>query len=154
VPLADPRKIAFVRSDYALVEPLSTRWADNDVYGHINNVIYYAWFDTAVNRVLMARGLLDPNGSTAIGLVVESGCRYHRALAFPQPVDLGLRIARLGNSSIRWEIGVFSDDAPEAAADGHFVHVNVDPTTRRPQPLPDTWRAKLSDLLSTTGGAL
>jgi acyl-CoA thioester hydrolase len=147
VPLAERRSLAPARDAYALVEPLSTRWADNDVYGHINNAHYYAWFDTAVNRALIARGLLDPHHGPLIGLVVESGCQYHRPLAFPQPVDLGLRIARLGTSSIRWEVGVFGPDTPEAAAEGHFVHVYVDRQTRRPQPLPGPWRAALTDLL-------
>jgi acyl-CoA thioester hydrolase len=146
VPLAERRPTAPARTDYALVVPLATRWADNDLYGHINNTLYYAWFDTAVNRLLIDRGLLDPQHGPRIGLVVESGCQYHRPLSFPQTVELGLRIARLGTSSIRWEIGVFGPDAPEAAAEGHFVHVYVDRQMRRPQPLPAPWRAALADL--------
>jgi acyl-CoA thioester hydrolase len=126
---------------------MATRWADNDIYGHINNVLYYAWFDTVVNRTLIARNLLDPHQGNIIGLIVESGCRYHRSLAFPQAVDLGLRIAALGTSSIRWEIGVFGADAAEAAAEGYFVHVYVDRHSRRPQPVPGQWRAALTDLL-------
>lgn len=141
------------RGDYALVNPLATRWSDNDIYGHVNNVVYYSWFDTSVNEVLISRGLLDPHGGAIIGLVVESGCRYHRPLAFPQRVEMGLRIGRLGTSSIRWEIGVFGGDAPEAAADGHFVHVHVDRETRRPVPLPDVWRAGLADLVRQADGS-
>ncbi len=141
------------RGDYALVNPLATRWSDNDIYGHVNNVVYYSWFDTSVNEVLISRGLLDPHGGAIIGLVVESGCRYHRPLAFPQRVEMGLRIGRLGTSSIRWEIGVFGGDAPEAAADGHFVHVHVDRETRRPVPLPDVWLAGLADLVRQADGS-
>jgi acyl-CoA thioester hydrolase len=141
------------RGDFALLNPLATRWSDNDIYGHVNNVVYYSWFDTSVNEVLISRGLLDPHGGAIIGLVVESGCRYHRPLAFPQRVEMGLRIGRLGTSSIRWEIGVFGGDAPEAAADGHFVHVHVDRETRRPVPLPDVWRAGLADLVRQTDGS-
>lgn len=141
------------RGDYALVNPLATRWSDNDIYGHVNNVVYYSWFDTSVNEVLISRGLLDPHGGAIIGLVVESGCRYHRPLAFPQRVEMGLRIGRLGTSSIRWDIGVFGGDAPEAAADGHFVHVHVDRETRRPVPLPDVWRAGLADLVRQADGS-
>ena len=141
------------RGDFALLNPLATRWSDNDIYGHVNNVVYYSWFDTSVNEVLISRGLLDPHGGAIIGLVVESGCRYHRPLAFPQRVEMGLRIGRLGTSSIRWDIGVFGGDAPEAAADGHFVHVHVDRETRRPVPLPDVWRAGLADLVRQTDGS-
>lgn len=141
------------RGDFALVNPLATRWSDNDIYGHVNNVVYYSWFDTSVNEVLISRGLLDPHGGAIIGLVVESGCRYHRPLAFPQRVEMGLRIGRLGTSSIRWDIGVFGGDAPEAAADGHFVHVHVDRETRRPVPLPDVWRARLADLVRQADGS-
>jgi len=135
-----------LRAAFPVFEAVGSRWGDNDVYGHANNVVYYSWFDTAVNALLVRRGLLDILHGPVIGLVVESGCRYHRPLAFPVVAELGLRIARLGNSSIRWEIGVFGEDVPQAAADGHFVHVHVDRQTRRPVPVPDDWRAALADL--------
>ena len=151
VPLAEAA-LLWQRSDFPLIHALATRWADNDIYGHVNNVVYYSWFDTAVNTVLMGRGLLDPHGGAIIGLVVESGCRYHRPLAFPQAVALGLRIGRLGRSSICWEIGVFDDEAPEAAAEGRFVHVHVDRETRRPVPVPEAWRRALADLIVPVAG--
>jgi acyl-CoA thioester hydrolase len=116
---------------------------DNDAYGHVNNVIYYSWFDTVVNEYLIAQGVLDVTGGAVIGLVVETQCRYFSELAFPQPVDLGLRIGRLGSSSVRYEIGVFAEGEPAASAQGHFVHVYVDRASRRPTALPAPLRAVL-----------
>ncbi|MBL8513660.1 MAG: acyl-CoA thioesterase, partial [Betaproteobacteria bacterium] len=111
------------RSAYAHFLPLSTRWADNDAYGHMNNVVYYALFDTVVNEYLVASGLLDIDESPVVGLVIENGCRFFSSLAFPDRVEAGMRVAHLGNSSVRYEIGLFraGEDAP--AAEGHFVHV-------------------------------
>ncbi len=114
---------------------------DNDIYGHLNNVVHYSLFDTAVNRTLIEAGLLDIHGGPVIGLVVESGCRYHAALAFPDVIAAGLRVGRLGRSSVRYEIGLFRGDDAQAAAEGHFVHVHVDRETRRPVELPPAWRA-------------
>jgi acyl-CoA thioester hydrolase len=125
---------------------LTTRWSDNDAYGHLNNVIYYALFDTAVNQALIRAGLLDVERSPAVGLVAETGCRYFDALAFPDEVEAGLRVAHLGRSSVRYEIAIFRKGAAEASAQGHFVHVYVDRQTRRPVELPADVRQFLDDL--------
>ena len=135
------------RADYRRFEPIETRWSDNDVYGHVNNVVYYAWFDTAVNRMLIAEGLLDIHGAgESIGLVVETGCRYFASTAFPDAITAGIRVAKLGSSSVRYELGLFKGDDDEAAATGFFVHVYVDPETRRPKPLPEPLRAFVTTL--------
>ncbi len=131
------------RDGYRHFHRITTRWMDNDAYGHVNNVVYYSWFDTVVNEYLIAQGVLDVTGGAVIGLVVETQCRYFSELAFPQPVDLGLRIGRLGTSSVRYEIGVFAEGEPAASAQGHFVHVYVDRATRRPTALPAPLRAAL-----------
>ncbi|AWN43877.1 acyl-CoA thioesterase [Methylobacterium durans] len=123
---------------------LGTRWGDNDAYGHVNNVVYYAFFDTAVNGCLIEAGLLDIAGSSVIGLVVETGCRYFSGIAFPDRVTAGVRVAHLGRSSVRYEIALFREAEDRAAAQGHFVHVYVDRETRRPVPLPDGMRAVLA----------
>ncbi|MEO1038890.1 MAG: thioesterase family protein [Pseudomonadota bacterium] len=132
------------RSDYAVFEPIETRWADNDAYGHINNVTYYAFFDTAVNRRLARAGLLDIQAGEQIGLVVETGCRYHAPAAFPDALEAGLRVARLGSSSVRYELAIFKPGEDEAIAEGFFVHVYVDRETRRPTPLAEAWRDVLT----------
>lgn len=132
------------RSAYAVFEPIETRWADNDVYGHINNVTYYGYFDTAVNRRLAAAGLLDILGGDTIGLVVETGCKYFAPAAFPDALEAGLRVAKLGTSSVRYELGIFRAGEDTAIAEGHFIHVYVDRETRRPAPLPQAWRDVLS----------
>jgi len=131
------------RASYVRFEPIETRWADNDVYGHVNNVAYYGYFDTAVNRALVAEGLLDIERGDPIGLVVETGCRYFASAAFPEALEAGLRIARLGTSSVRYEIGIFRSGEDEAIAEGFFIHVYVDRETRRPKPLPEAWRERL-----------
>lgn len=141
------------RAGYRHFRTIPTRWHDNDVYGHVNNVVYYSWFDTAVNALLVEWGLLDIQAGRTIGLVVETGCRYLRAVAFPQSVEAGVRIARIGKSSVRWEVGLFTAGHDEPAAVGHFVHVYVDRDTRRPVPLPPEWRDQLK-LLDTSGTAL
>jgi acyl-CoA thioester hydrolase len=135
------------RADYAYFLPIPTRWMDNDVYGHVNNVIYYSYFDTAVNQYLVERGVLDIERSAVIGLVVETQCHYFSPIAFPDRITTGLRVARLGNSSVRYEIGIFQNDSDDTVAKGHFVHVYVDRATRRPTPLPPDMRAALQDLL-------
>lgn len=132
------------RSCYPAWHRISTRWHDNDRYGHVNNVVYYAWFDTAVNAWLIANGLLASDGSDPIGLVVASGCEYREPVAFPQPVEIGIAVARLGNSSVTYHLGVFAEGAHTAAAEGHFTHVYVAGPDRRPQPLPENWREGLS----------
>jgi acyl-CoA thioester hydrolase len=124
------------RSAYRAWRSVTTRWADNDAYGHVNNVVYYAWFDTAVNAYLIEQGALDIHGGEVIGLVVETQCNYFSPLAFPQSVDVGLRVAHCGRSSVRYELGVFAADQALPAAQGHFVHVYVDAEHRNPAPLP------------------
>jgi acyl-CoA thioester hydrolase len=134
------------RSQFRVFCPISTRWADNDPYGHVNNVVYYSWFDTAVNRFLIDAGALDITRSTAIGIVVETGCRYHSALSYPDEVTIGFRVARLGGSSVRYELAVFRSSADVASAEGHFVHVYVDRETIRPVPIPDKARAAMEGI--------
>ncbi|MEN3229949.1 thioesterase family protein [Methylorubrum rhodesianum] len=139
------------RTAYPRLVPLTTRWGDNDVYGHVNNVVYYAFFDTAVNGILVEAGALDIARSPVIGLVVETGCHYFAPVSFPDRITAGVRVARLGRTSVRYEIAIFRDDEAEAAAQGHFVHVTVDRETRRPAPLPERLRAVLAEL--APGGA-
>ena len=134
------------REAYRVFRGISTRWMDNDVYGHVNNVVYYSWFDTVVNAHLIEHGALDPERGATIGLVVETRCNYFAPLSFPQQVDAGLRVAHLGRSSVRYEVGLFASDAAQTAARGHFVHVYVDRETRRPVPLPAKLRAVLEQL--------
>jgi acyl-CoA thioester hydrolase len=135
------------RTDYAYFLAIPTRWMDNDTYGHVNNVTYYSYFDTVVNEHLVRAGGLDIIESPAIGVVVETCCRYHRPLSFPDSIDAGLRVASIGNSSVRYEIALFKsgDDAP--AATGHFVHVWVERATQRPVAVPATIRAALEPLV-------
>jgi acyl-CoA thioester hydrolase len=135
------------RSSYRAFHPITTRWSDNDVYGHVNNVIYYSWFDTAVNAHLIEQGVLDFQGGDTIGLVVETQCNYFASLAYPQKVEAGIRVARLGGSSVRYEVGIFAEGSDSTAAAGHFVHVYVDAATRRPKPLPPALRAVLEALV-------
>ncbi|NCT82119.1 MAG: acyl-CoA thioesterase [Comamonadaceae bacterium] len=120
------------RAAYARFVPLTTRWMDNDVYGHLNNVVYYSLFDTAVNSLLIEAGALDLHGGAVIGLVVETHCNFFESLAFPQRIEAGVRVAHQGRSSVRYEIGLFAEGAPWCAARGHFVHVYVDRDSRRP----------------------
>jgi len=136
------------RASYRHFLSLPTRWMDNDVYGHVNNVVYYAYFDTVINRYLIAEGGLDIQGGAAIGLCVESHCKYLRAVAFPDDLEAGLRVAHLGTSSVRYEIGIFTRAEDDVAAQGWFVHVFVDRTTRRPAPLPGPLRAALERLVT------
>ncbi len=130
----------FTRDAMQRMDCITTRWADNDAYGHINNVVYYAYFDTAVNRWLVENGVLDIARSDVVGLVVETGCRYFRPLSYPEPIEVGFRVAHLGRSSIRYDVAVFGAGHAEAAAQGHFVHVYVDRTTGRPAALPQALR--------------
>lgn len=140
-PQAQPRSVFRVFRD------IPTRWADNDVYGHVNNVVYYSWFDTAVNAYLIEQGALDIHQGQTIGLVVETQCNYFSPLAFPQVVQAGIRVAKLGRSSVRYEIGLFAQGEAMSAAVGHFVHVYVDKTTRRPCEVPAVLRAALKPLV-------
>jgi acyl-CoA thioester hydrolase len=120
------------RSAYRAFRTITTRWMDNDAYGHVNNVVYYSWFDTVVNAHLIEHGALDPQHGATIGLVIETQCNYFAPVEFPQTVEAGLRVAHIGRSSVRYEVGLFVQDQPLTAAKGHFVHVYVDRATRRP----------------------
>ena len=134
------------RAAYPHFLAITTRWMDNDAYRHVNNVVYYSFFDTVVNRYLIEAGVLDIERSPVIGLVVETHCRYFAPVAFPDTVHAGLRVARLGNSSVRYEIGLFRNDDPHTAACGDFVHVYVDRETQRPVALPPALREALQAL--------
>jgi acyl-CoA thioester hydrolase len=135
------------RAAYPRFVPLTTRWMDNDVYGHLNNVVYYSLFDTAVNSLLIEAGALDIHGGEVIGLVVETHCNFFDSLAFPQRIEAGVRVASQGRSSVRYEIGLFAERSPLCAARGHFVHVYVDRDSRRPvAALPDAYLQTLKTL--------
>ncbi len=135
------------RADYPRILEIPTRWMDNDIYGHVNNVVYYSYFDTVINQYLIEAGGLDIHKGAVIGIAVESQCRFHRSLEFPDVVDAGLRVGRLGNSSVRYEIGLFRLGDEPPAATGHFVHVFVGRESRRPVPIPPGMRAALERLL-------
>ena len=135
------------RSAYKVFRPITTRWMDNDAYGHVNNVVYYSWFDTAVNAYLIEQGVLDIHHGDTIGLVIETQCNYFSSLAFPQTVEAGIGVARLGASSVRYEVGLFAQGEALTAAKGHFIHVYVDKQTRRPVPLPLNLRTVLETLV-------
>ncbi|MEO7366064.1 MAG: thioesterase family protein [Sphingomicrobium sp.] len=134
------------RGEFRVWKKFTTRWADNDAYGHVNNTIYYEWFDSAVNGWLIEAGLLDIAAGDPIALVATTSSTYFTPLAFPQNVEIGLAIAELGKSSVRYSIGVFAAGGDLAAAQGEFVHVLVDRASRRPVPIPGTWRQKLEAL--------
>ena len=134
------------REAYPVWKDITTRWADNDAYGHVNNVIYYSWFDTAVNAWLIEAGLLEIGSGDPIGLVVETGCRYAAPLTYPEPVEIGFGVERVGTSSVTYRLGIFGRNAAEAAAEGHFTHVYVDPVSRRPVALPPTWRERFETI--------
>ena len=140
------RETAKRRDDFRHFLPITTRWADNDVYGHVNNVVFYQWFDTVVNEFLISRGTLDIHGGAAIGLVVETHCNYFAPVAFPDPITAGLCVVQLGKSSVRYEVGIFRADEALASAQGHFVHVYVDRETRQPTPIPAAARALLESI--------
>jgi acyl-CoA thioester hydrolase len=140
---APARRAPEARDAYRAFHAITTRWMDNDVYGHVNNVVYYSFFDTAVNALLVDAGVLDFHAGGVIGLVVETQCNFFAPIEFPQRVTAGVRVAQLGRSSVRYEIGLFADDESASAAAGHFVHVYVDRTSRRPVPLPQPLAAVL-----------
>lgn len=143
-----------VRASYRVFVSLDTRWMDNDAYGHVNNVVYYSFFDTAVNRWLIEQGVLDIAASPAIGVVVETQCRYFSSITFPDRVTAGLRVAHLGTSSVRYEIGLFRNDEDTAAASGHFVHVYVDRATRKTVEMPAEVRQVLDAIRPVVSGQL
>ena len=140
------RPAPLARDAYCHFTTISTRWADNDAYGHINNTVYYEWFDTVVNEWLIGQGLLDIDAGSPIGLVVQTGCSYFAPLSFPGDVEVGLGVERLGASSVTYRIGVFASGTTEPAAQGNFTHVYVDRDSRRPTALPDGWRRTLESL--------
>ena len=134
------------RGAYRVWREVTTRWADNDAYGHVNNTVYYQWFDTAVNAWLVEAGLLDIAHGDPIGLVVATSCAYFAPLAFPETAEAGIAVDRLGASSVTYRIGIFAEGSDNAAAQGEFTHVYVDRETRKPAPLPAGWRVKLQGL--------
>jgi acyl-CoA thioester hydrolase len=134
------------RSQFKAWRPFTTRWTDNDAYGHVNNAVFYQWFDSAVNGWLVEQGLLDIRAGDPIALVVETRCSYFAPLEFPQDVQVGLAVAELGRSSVRYRIGVFADGSEHAAAQGEFVHVLVDRVSRRPVGMPENWRRALESI--------
>lgn len=142
----EPRVIP-VRSDYRAGSAITTRWNDNDPYGHVNNAIFYFWFDTAVNRYLIEHDVLDITGGDTIGLVVQTACEYFAPIAFPDEVMARIRVDRLGNSSVTYGVGLFRGEEQEASAAGSFTHVYVDRASRRPVPLPDRLRSVLESIV-------
>ena len=134
------------RQDYRAFLAIPTRWMDNDAYGHVNNVVYYSYFDTAVNEHLIRAGGLDIARDPVVGYVVETSCRFAKPLAFPEVVDAGLRVVRIGNSSVEYDIGLFRRGDEQAAARGRFVHVWVDRATQQPTRVPDKIRVALAPL--------
>ena len=146
------RPVPTTRADYPHFLSIDTRWSDNDLYGHVNNVVYYSYFDTVVNEYLIRHGALDLEAGKTIGLVVETHCSYFASLAFPERIDAGLRVTRLGTTSVRYEVGIFSAGSEQPAAQGHFVHVYVDRDTRRPAPLPQALVAALKPLVTVVTG--
>jgi acyl-CoA thioester hydrolase len=142
------RETPLARAAFPHIAEITTRWMDNDVYGHVNNVVYYSFFDTVVNGYLVAQGALDIAKSEVIGLVVETQCNYFKPVAFPDRVSAGLRVEHIGTSSVRYGIGLFRNDDDDAAAQGHFVHVYVERNSNKPAALPEKLKAALAPLRS------
>jgi len=139
-----------IRAEYSRFLSLPTRWTDNDIYGHINNALYYGFFDTAINHYLIGEAGLDIKDGQVIAFAIESQCQYMQPLAFPEVVEVGLRVGKLGNSSVRYELAIFKQTGTFAAAAGYFVHVFVDRDTQRPVPIPETIRTALTKLVPLT----
>lgn len=152
-PVASVANSIKTRRDFKRFYTLTTRWMDNDVYGHVNNVTYYSWFDTAVNQYLISEQVLDAEHGQVIGLVIETQCNYFAPIAFPDEVTVGFVVSRLGNTSVRYELGIFRNDEQVASAQGHFIHVYVDRQHRRPVPLPGDLRSVLTFILSDSDDA-
>ncbi len=146
MPLESGRRRPATRDLYRHFRTMTTRWRDNDLFGHVNNVVYLEYVDSAVNGWLIESGALDPIGGRLIGLAVETGCTYHASLAFPGVIEAGLRAGRIGRSSVTYELGLFAEGAAEAAAEARFTHVYVDRETRKPEPIPDGFRACLEKI--------
>ncbi len=136
-----------LRDDYRHFQPITTRWHDNDIYGHVNNVVYYSYFDSAVNTYLIERGGLDIHEGEVVGFVVSSSCDYFASIAFPDALEVGLRVGKLGNSSVQYELAIFKAGESQACAAGRFVHVFVDRASNRPTPIPNGLRQALEALL-------
>lgn len=139
-----------LRADYRHFQPVTTRWHDNDIYGHVNNVVYYSYFDSAVNAYLIERGGLDIHGGEVVGFVVSSACDYFASIAFPDALEVGLRVGKLGNSSVQYELAIFKAGDDQACAAGRFVHVFVDRASNRPTPIPSGLRRALEGLVAET----
>lgn len=152
-PTTPPTKAIPLRAAYRWFLAIPTRWMDNDVFGHVNNVVYYSWFDTAVARFLMDTGALQPLAAPVVGFVVETQCRYFAPVSFPDTVTVGLCVGRIGNTSVRYELGIFREDEDRAAAAGHFVHAYVTRATGRPTPVPAPMRAVLARYAAEPAGA-
>lgn len=142
-------KQSLTLEEYPFVHQMQTRWMDNDVYGHVNNVIYYSFFDTAIAVFLTSKAGLDYINGTSVGLVIETSCTYFEAIAFPDTFQVGVRVAKLGKSSVRYEVGIFKNNQTTASAQGYFVHVYVDKESQRPTPIPDQARTALITILKT-----
>jgi acyl-CoA thioester hydrolase len=145
--MSETAELAETRDRYAWFVDIPTRWMDVDIYGHVNNVEYYSYFDTAVAAHLIEVGGLDPHTSPVIGLVIETKCVFKKSLLFPVVVNAGLRVAHIGRTSVRYEIGLFREGDDEPAATGHFVHVYVERATQKPAPIPDERRAAMQQLV-------
>jgi acyl-CoA thioester hydrolase len=137
------------RTDFPHFIAIPTRWMDNDIYGHVNNVVYYSFFDTAVNQFLITRGVLDMHKDQVVGFVVDSDCSYFSSISFPDTVHVGMRVAKLGNSSVRYELALYRNDEERPAAAGHFVHVYVDRETKQSITIPDCVRSVLATIAAT-----
>ena len=142
------RQPRLTRTDFRVFRAIPTRWHDNDAFGHVNNVVYYGWFDTAVNAWLIENGFLDLAGSDIVGLVAETGCTYFESVAFPETVEAGIAVERLGNSSVTYRIGIFRQGGEQAAAQGRFTHVYVERASQKPVPVPALLRAALAVIQS------
>ncbi|WP_321505515.1 thioesterase family protein [Breoghania sp.] len=145
-----PRPKPSARAAYRAFRTIQTRWMDNDIYGHMNNVVHYSLFDTAVNGWLIEQGVLDIHGGARVGLVVETGCRYFAEMAFPDVITAGIRVAHMGTSSVRYEVGLFRNDEDTASAEGFFIHVYVERSSRKPLPLDPGLRGALEEILVLT----
>lgn len=139
------------RSDYSLFYPITTRWMDNDIYGHVNNVTYYSYFDSAVNRYLIEAGGLDIHNAPVVGFVVNSGCQYRKPIAYPDKIEAGLRVNKLGNRSVTYGVGIFREGEDDACAFGDFVHVFVNRAENKSVPIPEPIRIALTKLLRDYG---
>ena len=147
--MTDKQKSAGLREDYRHFLPIPTRWMDNDLYGHVNNVVYYAYFDTIINRYLIEAGKLDIQAGAVIGIALETSCRFFRSFAYPELVEAGMRVGHLGRTSVRYEVGLFGQGESEARAEGHFVHVFVERGSQKPTAIPEQIRAALERIKVT-----